>query len=429
MDDGFIELTIDGKYDEIKWSTGATSGTRISELSAGRYSVTVTDKKTIGKDKVTKKSFEVREPEPLRLSVETLGEFEFDGNVVGKRVKAIIGGGTMPYSYISWIGEEKTWHGSDELNIAYGDWTVLVIDQNSCRERLEFKLVPTLVPIANNDTVYVDLTQCNKIAPLDLLANDTINNGFLRMPNGLSVDESRNFLFKIPCTMKAGEQKTIPYELVTETDTSKATLTVISVAGGLDGGTHFVLNPEHIKSLSDNPFVVDTANMSIVCINDTFDRNVLSHTELKYYLNDQYSDANRALMLIVSEPIAGKVVNDKNRMYYIAPNYATVDTIVYSVCSDDRLVCDTATVTVSVGGGNIATNDGPCSALSGSGPPPTGYISWCQYWSVHYADLITWTDAKKINCQDICGNYHHDDGEGDGKKGKKKVQTTDLEDY
>jgi hypothetical protein len=73
-------------------------------------------------------------------------------------------------------------------------------------------------------------------------------------------------------------------------------------------------------------------------------------------------------------------------------------------------------------------SDSPCNAdLKKNGPIPKGYTSWCEYWAQNYPDKITWTNANKTRCTDICGNTHRDSGKGDGRGSSAKMVS--LEDY
>ncbi len=61
---------------------------------------------------------------------------------------------------------------------------------------------------------------------------------------------------------------------------------------------------------------------------------------------------------------------------------------------------------------NKVDPNSPCSSLVKDGKkPPKGYKSWCDFYQDHYPDLIVTNDG--INCQDICGNTHHDSVKGD----------------
>ncbi|MEZ4893191.1 MAG: SprB repeat-containing protein [Saprospiraceae bacterium] len=121
--DGSINLTVTGGTNPYTyaWSNGATTED-ISGLSAGTYTVTVTDAN--GCTKTTSKS--ISQPSALSLS-KTVVDVACYGESTGS-INLSVSGGTSPYTYI-WSNGATT---QDINNLAAGTYTVTVTDANSC---------------------------------------------------------------------------------------------------------------------------------------------------------------------------------------------------------------------------------------------------------------------------------------------------------
>lgn len=244
---GIIELTIVGDYDDIAWSTGESSKL-IRNLAPGTYSVTVTNKRGLRKDQVIKKSFKITEPEPLALSIERLGEFDSAGVVAGKRVKAIVKGTTSPYQYIRWEGSSRTWTGSEELNLSYGDWTLVVVSQEGCIANLEFEITPTL-PVVGT---FPSAIQCvddiaraviGQPAVINILSNDTFTVNVkittVSTPNlGMySFDTDNNYVYT---PNKLGTE-VVTYTICSVADSTvcdTATISILVTASGITNNSN-----------------------------------------------------------------------------------------------------------------------------------------------------------------------------------------------
>lgn len=103
------------------WSTGATTQT-ITGLSAGTYSVTVTDIDlgyAVGSITIT---------QPPMLGVQVYGESQICGIVPDGKATAVPFGGTAPYTYL-WSNGGTT---AQITGLAQGTYTVTVTDLNGC---------------------------------------------------------------------------------------------------------------------------------------------------------------------------------------------------------------------------------------------------------------------------------------------------------
>ncbi|NNE29716.1 MAG: T9SS type B sorting domain-containing protein, partial [Saprospiraceae bacterium] len=126
--DGCLEANPVGgtePYDYV-WSNGGTAQ-KICALSAGTYSVTVTDANGL----IVINEFALLDPPPITVVIENLGDNSLLANVAG---------GTTPYNY-NWntSGGDTS---SQVDNLAPGTYAVLVTDANDCTGTANFDLFP-----------------------------------------------------------------------------------------------------------------------------------------------------------------------------------------------------------------------------------------------------------------------------------------------
>jgi len=122
--DGKIE--INSGYDKYVWSSPITTKTfKAENLTAGNYSVTVTDKKGCVS---IKKDIPVTQPEVLKIENENIYVFCFDNN---KTINISATGGTPGYSY-SWQGPTK--NGTTEVidGDVQGNYAINISDSKGC---------------------------------------------------------------------------------------------------------------------------------------------------------------------------------------------------------------------------------------------------------------------------------------------------------
>ncbi len=109
-----------GSY-SYSWNNGATTAS-ISNLSAGNYSVVITD----GEGCTATAAVTISQPTALLLNVSATAESIFMGN--NGAASATVSGGTAGYSYL-WNNNATT---ADISGLAPGTYTVIVTDANGC---------------------------------------------------------------------------------------------------------------------------------------------------------------------------------------------------------------------------------------------------------------------------------------------------------
>ncbi len=156
---GSIDLTVSGGVSPYtySWTGGATTQDR-SGLSAGTYTVTVTDANTCTKTL----SVTITEPAAIVLT-ETHVNVLCNGNSTGS-IDLTVSGGISPYTY-SWTGGATT---QDRSGLVAGTYTVTVTDANACTKTLSVTITePTAITLTEthvnvlcngNSTGSIDLT-------------------------------------------------------------------------------------------------------------------------------------------------------------------------------------------------------------------------------------------------------------------------------
>jgi len=108
-----------GSY-SCTWSNGETSTYGVFGLSAGSYSVTVTD----GNGCATTAAYQVTQPAPITAVASVTNSL---GDTTGA-INFVVSGGTAPYTY-SWSNGSSS---EDLSGLSHGDYCVAVSDANSC---------------------------------------------------------------------------------------------------------------------------------------------------------------------------------------------------------------------------------------------------------------------------------------------------------
>lgn len=144
MTDGSISVAVTGgtaPY-QLSWSNSAT-GTSISGLAAGSYTLTVTDAQNC----TSAETYQITEPDPLTISPQSLAHESCSGN--DGEISIGIHGGTKPYS-ISWSNG-----GNDTLvgNLSAGNYLVTVTDSAGCQDTMSFVINPANPPVLAVDTI------------------------------------------------------------------------------------------------------------------------------------------------------------------------------------------------------------------------------------------------------------------------------------
>ena len=148
---GSISLTVGGGTSPYSyaWSTGETTKD-ISNLTAGTYNVTITDKMGCS----VFKTVEITQPTTQIELYATKIDASSCGGATGS-INLTVVNGTSPFTY-SWIKSSTVVSTSeDPANLTAGTYTVTVTDANGCSKSLA-------VTIANAPTMSVEVTKFNR---------------------------------------------------------------------------------------------------------------------------------------------------------------------------------------------------------------------------------------------------------------------------
>jgi gliding motility-associated-like protein len=115
-----------GSY-SITWSTGATNVTSVTGLTAGTYTVTVTDNAS---NCTTFQSFSITEPNQLTLGLVPTN-ISCNGDQNGS-IDLTVSGGTYPYSFVWVQGGKIIANHEDLVDMGPGTYTITVTDVNGC---------------------------------------------------------------------------------------------------------------------------------------------------------------------------------------------------------------------------------------------------------------------------------------------------------
>nr|WP_223845520.1 PKD domain-containing protein [Flavobacterium selenitireducens] len=146
--DGSIALNLVGGIAPISlvWSDGSPAGLTRNNLSAGTYSVTITD----GKPCVIQRSFVIVEPQPLVLSAQ-INNADDCNSSNGGAIDLLVAGGTPPYDY-AWSNGSTS---EDLTNLTNGNYTVEVTDSRGCVTNGQYSVLRP-DPIAISVTTQTD---------------------------------------------------------------------------------------------------------------------------------------------------------------------------------------------------------------------------------------------------------------------------------
>jgi len=142
--DGGVQVSVQGGKGPFTytWSSGAT-GSEVSGLTAGNYSVTVTDAE--GTEQTARLS--ITEPEAMVTRTRVLEPASTDD--ANGKATVEVSGGTGPYTY-AWDNGQNT---SDAEGLAPGLHQVTVTDANGCTDQAEVTIPENILPLT------VDLVQ------------------------------------------------------------------------------------------------------------------------------------------------------------------------------------------------------------------------------------------------------------------------------
>jgi gliding motility-associated-like protein len=143
LNDGAIDVPLSGGTGPltISWSNAETTAA-IANLTAGLYSITVTD--TTGC--IATASYTVNEPVLLIIGAPQIQNIGCDGGNTGTITANVIGG-TPAYQY-DWseAGSGQTYTGQTISNLSIGDYTLTVTDLNTCSATAQY-IITAVTPL------------------------------------------------------------------------------------------------------------------------------------------------------------------------------------------------------------------------------------------------------------------------------------------
>ncbi len=162
-DDGSIKIIVKGgkKPYNIKWSTGDEGVKKIENLTAGNYSVTITD----AKDSTMTKDIVLVDPDPLKISVESIAK-NLTG--VGSVVAFNIEGGSPGYL----LDIDGYTYDNPAKDVSPGKHTAKVIDVFGCDAFVDFKVEGEKI-MKNLDADNIKVGQVVRINNLYFQADST----------------------------------------------------------------------------------------------------------------------------------------------------------------------------------------------------------------------------------------------------------------
>jgi gliding motility-associated-like protein len=217
-DDGTITLNIEGGEDPISvtWADDASAGDSRTNLKPGNYNVILND----GSGCVIERTFQILEPEELRLSSVLSDAIDCDNPLSGSIDLQVIGG-NPPYSFL-WSNGETT---EDLTDIGANNYKVTVTDSKGCKVvetfvikrqlDLEVKLDTSLRIVCESREVYQvnNLTISGGVFPYKVKWSDGI---VLNVPGDKAeiMETKTEGAYQVEVTDFLGCTKTILFDVV-----------------------------------------------------------------------------------------------------------------------------------------------------------------------------------------------------------------------
>jgi len=227
--DGSINLTVSGgtaPYSYL-WSNGSTNQD-LNNLTAGNYSVTITDSKGCVKNS----AFTISEPDAINIALS-----KTDVNCFGTndgQIDATITGGTAPYSY-SWNNRTST---EDLTNVVFGNYTLTVTDANGCSSSASISIVE---PAALSLSSTITDAGCNggTNGAIDLAVSGGTSPYTFSWSNGATTEDLSNLGFgtyTVTVTDASGCSADLAVSVSEDASFDLSlTATAVSCNGGTDG--------------------------------------------------------------------------------------------------------------------------------------------------------------------------------------------------
>jgi len=253
-DEGGVSIAVSGGCEDytIKWSNGENDKKVLTGLSAGDYSVTVTDSK--GTEKVVTITVVGPDAELSITGVPTTG--------ANAAIDITVTGGTEGYTY-SWTGPAGFAGSTDEdltgLTIG-GIYTVVVTDAHRCTKSESFEVVVKIDPISITDVVISDFNgfgvkcngDCTGTVDATVIANPTwqvyLNDEAITLPYSglcagtytLKIKDSENLTTDTTFEITEPDELTVKADQIDCTNSGKEEGSVsVTVDGGLSPYTYY----------------------------------------------------------------------------------------------------------------------------------------------------------------------------------------------
>ena len=226
-----------GSYN-ISWSNGVNNVTSVTGLSAGTYTVTVTDLSTYC---TTFQSFSITQPSPLSLGlVPTNISCNNDAN---GSIDLAVSGGTYPFSFSWVVGGKVIANHEDLVDIGPGTYTISVTDVNGCSAvssigitqpaTLSSTYTYTNNPCYGNSLGSVDVTPAGGTTPYNY--SWTGPSGYTAATQDISGLSTGGYLLTITDNNGCIHKKTVNINQPDSLTSSVIQIQQVSCAGGNDG--------------------------------------------------------------------------------------------------------------------------------------------------------------------------------------------------
>lgn len=237
VNNGSITLTVNGgttPYSYL-WSNGATTQ-NLTGLSAGSYSVTVTDNNGC----TQAASFTINQPSVMTLSNTNTDVSCFGGN--NGAIDLSVSGGTSPYSY-SWSNSMTT---QDISTLTAGSYSVTVTDNNGCSQNNSYTINQPAAALTISGTTTDELCSGGNTGSINLTVNGGTSPYNYSWSTGDNTSSISNLLagsYSVTVTDGDGCSQNASFTVSEPTPISvSGTTTDVSCNGGNTGAINLTVN-------------------------------------------------------------------------------------------------------------------------------------------------------------------------------------------